>query len=121
MKTLDRDVLLWLGATPYHVEFYSDYEVRFRAGQSAFVGGFISSAYERAHRSDVSSVRLFKAIGRVVVNYLHETKPPYIWFSAGWDATRFTLYRALALRLSKHGYHLAYDADRPNIYYAYRQ
>lgn len=121
MKFLKRDISLQIGEDGFHVEIFNDHEIRFRRVVTAFNSkGFSCGDYERV-TSDRLALRLFKGVGKIVIQYLHEEKPPYVYFTAGWDASRYSLYKALALRLKAHGYRLAYDDNAPNVYYAYRE
>jgi hypothetical protein len=76
--------------------------------------------YERVATSRRVAIKLFREIEREIEKYVWENKPAYIYFTAGFDRSRFSLYRRLALKLGRIGYYYAEDTDRPNMLYCYK-
>ncbi len=83
--------------------------------------GFNKGEYERCRQRNLNTVKLFREISRAICKYIFEKKPPYIYFTAGHDSSRYRLYTKLALQLSSLGYVYIGDSDRPNMFYCYKK
>ena len=122
MKKVVKKVPVVVGAATFVVEFHDDYEVSFyRADRGLDELGCPHEKYDRLPTDAKTAVALFRKVGDVIANYLWEAKPPYLYYTAGWDVSRFSLYRRLAGKLAEVGYDYVEDPERPNIFYAYKK
>jgi hypothetical protein len=99
----------------------NDNEVLFRKRITGLdrMGGEIDG-YQRIAVGHRVAIKLFREIEREIEKYVWETKPPYVYFTAGFDRSRFSLYKRLALKLGRIGYHYAEAPDNPNMLYCYK-
>jgi hypothetical protein len=105
----------------FALELMNDHEILFRSQDTGLdVAGYSIDEYERIGRNPAVAIKLLREIERAVKSYVRQHKPPYVFYTAGFDVTRFPLYRRPARKLAKVGYRYAEDSERENIFYCYR-
>lgn len=122
MKHVVENVIIDVNGIDFAVNAYDDYELNFhRVGERLDTFGSPIDMFDRVPSEHGIALKLFRELERVVVAYINKHRPPYIYFSANWDDSRYSLYSRFAKRLNRYGYRYSKDPDRPNIFYCYRE
>jgi hypothetical protein len=106
----------------FALELMNDHEILFRSQDAGLdVAGYSIDEYERIGRNPAVAIKLLREIERAVKSYVGQHKPPYVFYTAGFDETRFPLHRKPARKFPKVDYRYPEDPERKNIFYCYRE
>ena len=121
MKSIAKEKAIVIQEKTFFIEIYTDFEVRFRSGHNGLDElGYERNGYERRKTNAPLAIRLFRQISLFLEAYLLEQRPPYLYFTSGFDSSRESLYRILALKLAALGYIYTPDEQRPHLFYCYK-
>ena len=118
-------VYLEAGRWQYLLNFYTNFEVMLLL-QNPPRDPLDTWGSEPSHPQDARTyegeqvITLFRQIMREVKSYLYRFRPPYIYFSVGYDGSRRNLYLRLARMLAVCGYIYAETPGEAYAFYCYR-
>lgn len=121
MEKIIKTVLVKVQHEAFEVEFLNSYEIRFRRC-SLRLDCMLEpiDPYTRVPSNHTVALTLFRKIIKVVLSHIAAEKPPYIFYSAGFDVGRMRLYNFLSKMLKEHGYNFSEDPKMGNMFYSYR-
>jgi len=107
----------------YRLIFMSDCEVLLELDNPPYdqfaTWGDEPNRYSRTPQSSALAISLFRWIGKEIHIFIHQHAPPFMYFTTGFDFSRKSLYKRLALKLSKLDYILADNPDS-GAFYCYK-
>lgn len=116
---------LQAGHWHYDLNFYSNFEVMLLL-RNPPRNPLDAWGAEPSHPQDARTyqgeqvITLFRQVMEEVKCYLYRFKPPYIYFSVGYDSSRRKLYLRLARMLAACGYVYAETPGKAGSFYCYR-
>jgi hypothetical protein len=117
-----RTPTITLGRWKYELEFLSSYEVRLKLTNPNITPfdsfGEDGDGYSRTFHGE-KVITLTRWVIREIKAYLKANKPPYIYYTIGFDFTRYSLYHRIAGKFEPLGYGLAH-APNTGEFYCYR-
>lgn len=121
MEKIIKTVLVQVQNELFEVVFFNSYEIRFRRC-SLRLDCMMEpiDEYCRVPTNHRVALTLFRKIIRIVLDHIAVEKPPYIFFSAGFDEGRMRLYKFLSKKLGERGYIYTEVPGMDNMFYSYR-
>lgn len=108
-----------LGEWTYELEFLNSHEVLLRLKNPPWSSfdhwDDHGDEFTRTYRGD-RVITLTRWVIREIESYLKRHKPPFIFYTLGFDFSRYRLYRRVGLGFKKIGYDLAHMPNTGGFY-----
>lgn len=118
--TMIRSSTTTIGRSRFCLEFMSDFEVRLRLCNPPYSPfddwGDPGDGYARTHRDAAISITLTRWVIHELETHLKAHRPPFIYYTLGFDFSRTRLYESVGLKLSKIGYALSHMTNTGEFY-----
>lgn len=116
-----KTIHITLHGVGFDILIYSDYEVSLkRTTLSLDNMREPVDEYNRFPTDPKVAIAVYKAVVGEVSNWVHESKPPMVKWSAGLDKSRISLYKRLGRKIESLGYKMEHNPSNPNFFIAYR-